>query len=58
MRFSCTPEMIELRKIFEPYEGGGILVKDAPKEAVDAYNKFYELFKIERQKNIEWIYQN
>ncbi len=58
MRFSYPPEMEELRKIFEPYKDGGLLVKDAPKEAVDAYNKYHELFEIEFKKNIEWIYQN
>ncbi len=50
MRFSCTPEMRELMKIFEPYEDGCVLVKDAPKEAVAAYNKFCELFDNEYKK--------
>ncbi len=57
MRFSYPPEMKELRKIFEPYEDGCFLAKDAPKEAVDAYNKYYELFDMQYKNNIEWICQ-
>ena len=45
MRFSYTDEMHELMKIFEPYKEGCHLVKDAPKEAVEAEKKFRELFK-------------
>ena len=42
--------MRELRKIFEPYKDGCFLAKDAPKEAVDAYNKYYELFDMQYKK--------
>lgn len=45
MRFSFTDEMHELMKIFEPYREGCHLVKDAPKEAIKAKEKFMKLFK-------------
>lgn len=51
MRFPITDEMRELEKIFRPYEDGCHLVENAPQEAVNARNKYYELWKIEKEKN-------
>lgn len=53
MRIIATKEMEELRKIYEPYEEGCHLVKDAPPEAVEAKKRFNELFKLEYQKGLE-----
>ena len=50
MRITNTKEMDELEKIFKPYEKGCDLVENAPPEAVEAYNKYYELFKKEREE--------
>jgi hypothetical protein len=45
MRVSLSEEMIELRKIFMPYSENGIrLVKDAPLEAVKAFEKYEKLY--------------
>ena len=48
MRIIYTPEMKALRKIFEPYidntKLGVKLYPYTPKDAVEAYNKYFELF--------------
>ena len=51
MRFPFTDEMHELEKIFEPYKEGCHLVENAPKSAVEAWEKYCKLFEIERNKN-------
>ncbi len=51
MRFPFTDEMHELEKIFEPYQEGCHLVKNAPQNAVEAWEKYCKLFEIEREKN-------
>ena len=51
MRFPITDEMRKLEKIFKPYEIGCHLVEDAPKEAVEARDKYYELWNVEKKKN-------
>ena len=55
MRFSNTPEMDELKKIFKPYEEGCHLVEDAPQEAVEAKRKFMELFDAETKRAREFM---
>lgn len=39
-----TEEMKRLKEIFKPYEKGVELIEAAPKEAVEAFNKFYRIF--------------
>lgn len=51
MRVCSTEEMEKLREIFAPYEEGCHLVKDAPKEAIEAKERYRELFKIEQKRN-------
>lgn len=48
-----TPEMDELEKIYEPYEEGCHLKSDAPAEAVEAFEKYLELFNEAKRKWIE-----
>lgn len=46
MRILDTEEMKNFKKIFKPYlDRRYDLVADAPKEAVEAYNKYFELFR-------------
>lgn len=51
MRFALTKEMNELEKIYKPYKKGCHLVPNAPKEAIEAFEKHKELFKKEYEKN-------
>ena len=51
MRFPITDEMRELEKTFRPYESGCHLVENAPKEAIEARDKYYELWNVEKKKN-------
>lgn len=51
MRFPFTDEMHKLEKIFEPYIEGCHLIENAPKEAVEAWEKYCRLFEEERAKN-------
>lgn len=55
MRFSNTPEMDRLKEIFKPYEEGCHLVENAPTEAVEAKNRFMELFEAEEKKAREFM---
>lgn len=43
MRIIFTDEMKRLEKIYNPWMDGAKLREDAPKEAVDAFNKEGEL---------------
>lgn len=52
MVFIYTDEMIALKNIFEPYEVGCHLVDDAPKEAVNAKEKFRELIRKQTEDEI------
>lgn len=47
MRVYYPPEMLELRKKFEPYLEGCHLCEDAPKEVVEAYEEYYKWFEEE-----------
>lgn len=45
MRVPPTKEMLELRKIFEPYFKHGKFIPDTPKEVKEAREKYMVLFK-------------
>lgn len=48
-----TPEMDELEKIYKPYMEGCHLKADAPEEAIEAFEKYLELFNEAKRKWIE-----
>lgn len=54
MRVNATPEMEKLREIFALYREGCHLVKDAPKEAVEAEKEYMRLFDIEYERNTDF----
>ena len=45
MRIWVPDEIRQLEKIYEPYQEGCHLVENAPKEAVEAFNKELEWYK-------------
>jgi hypothetical protein len=54
MRFLDTDEMKKLKKIFKPYQDDKFdIVKDAPQEVFNAYNKYLKLSQEQREKEIE-----
>ena len=53
MVFLDTPEMEELDKIFRPYMDGAKLRKDAPKEVVEAHNRYFELFRKQHEEEVK-----
>lgn len=53
MVFLDTPEMEELDKIFRPYMDGAKLRKDAPKEVVEAHDRYFELFMKQREEEVK-----
>ena len=53
MVFFPTEEMKELDKIFRPYMDGAKLRKDAPKEVVEAHNRYFELFRKQHEEEVK-----
>lgn len=51
MRFPFTDEMHELEKVFKPYKSGCHLVENAPQKAIEAWERYCQLFEEERKKN-------
>ena len=47
-----TPEMTELKKIFEPYQEGCHLVDNAPNEAIIAEKKYMQLSRKQTEDEI------
>lgn len=58
MRILNSPDMIKLMEIFKPYreEKGYKLKPNAPKEAVDAYEKYYEIRHTAEKEYQEALY--
>ncbi len=54
MRIFDTPEMTELKKIYEPYKDENYkFIEGTPQEAIDAYNRYLDIMEEIRQKEIK-----
>lgn len=53
MLFLPTDEMKELKKIFSPYLKNAVMDKDAPQEAIDAIERYFELEDELKQEEIK-----
>ena len=53
MLFLPTDEMKELEKIFSPYLKNAVMDKDAPQEAIDAIERYFELEDELKQEEIK-----
>ena len=52
MTLRRTPEQEKLEEIFRPYMDGCHLRDDAPPEAVEAHDKYFEIYEKTRQEEI------
>lgn len=56
MSFLPTDEMKELKKVFSPYLKNGIMSKEAPQEAIDAIENYFELEnELKREEIRSWF---
>lgn len=56
MLFLPTDEMKELEKVFSPYLKNGIMSKEAPQEAIDAIENYFELEnELKREEIRSWF---